>query len=163
MPEWKCNNCGKENKTGMHTYPERYLCECGYVAYIQELDIVAQGWPEDVDELWGKAERLVQIISKGVGIDAADLNIGNGKEIMIFCPTCYRTRNGYVSEELFEKLDGGNHSMVNQCEYCREKGREVDLEHFRKVMTEKTLPLPKLDETTSFSDLIKELFERLDE
>ena len=111
--------------------------------------------------LWDKAERLVQLVAKG--IDVEELEVGTGKEIKLLCPTCFRTREGYISDEVWEKLDGANHNILNQCSYCRDKGREVDLEHLKSVFTDKIAPLPKLDDTTSFSDLIIELMERLDE
>ena len=117
---------------------------------------------DEIDEdLWDKAERLVQLVAKGINVE--ELEAGTGKEIHLLCPTCFRTREGYISDEIWEKLDGANHSILNQCDYCRDKGREVDLDHLKAVMTEKIAPLPKLDDTTSFSDLIKELVERIDE
>jgi len=115
------------------------------------------------DETWKKAERLVQLISKGAGIDKEELNIEDGKEILVLCPTCFRTRKGFVKNELYEKLNGTETCILNQCDYCRDLNREVDLKHMKAVLTGKIVPLPKLDETTSFSDLIHELLERLDE
>ncbi|MFX1453854.1 MAG: hypothetical protein ACFFDB_00630 [Promethearchaeota archaeon] len=161
MPEWKCENCGNENEVGIPEKPTRFQCKCGFVAYIQETNIISQGWPEEVDKLWSKAKRLIQLAAKGV--DAGDLSLGTGKEINLFCPTCFRKRKGYVSKELFEKLNGAAHSIVNQCSYCRQKDRKVDLEYLAAVLKDEIAPLPKLDETTSLSDLINEEFERMDE
>ena len=64
----------------------------------------------------------------------------------ILCPTCYKIRESEIRKELFENLKLGE-ALINQCEECRKKGLEVNLEDtdkLKEVLTGGNMEIGKL-------------------